>query len=245
MRHALRLMTILTLAIWGGTAGPAAADEVGGVQGSLSERIRQNRHPVQRSIQPAQPTPEPRSSSQRLQLVNQEVDWLDSGSEDPDQRRREELTQRHLQRLNRPLTEVAIGSRASDQPTPEDRAAGLLESKPAVHVGALSIGPMLPDRYPITMYHGPLYFEQPDLERCGNACGCLQNAVSAAQFLAHTTVLPYQICRHRNEPCVAAGGDCQTCQQIRAWRPGDCLPLDARALTIQAASMAGFSFLFL
>ncbi|MEM1068316.1 MAG: hypothetical protein AAGI63_05440 [Planctomycetota bacterium] len=165
--------------------------------------------------------------------------------QDPDSIRRQAALEQHLRKLRKPIDEVVVSTSITEKPTPTDRGGPILASDRSLLIQSEGAGPVISNRYPILMTHQPLYFEQPNLERCGNACGYFQNAISAAHFASRTVTLPYHICRNRNHRCVVAGGDCRCCEQMSNCQWDECLPLDARALTSEAATLVGFSLLLL
>jgi hypothetical protein len=90
-------------------------------------------------------------------------------------------------------------------------------------------------------YHGPLYFEEPNLERYGYHFGCWQPAVSAAHFFATVPVLPYKIAAQPCRDCVYSLG---------YYRPGSPAPLQRthrplslRGATVEGAVVTGLIFL--
>jgi hypothetical protein len=76
---------------------------------------------------------------------------------------------------------------------------------------------------------GPLYFEEPNLERYGYQFGCLQPAVSAAHFFATIPLLPYKMAVHPPHECVYSLG---------YYRPGDCAPLQHERFHFQPDAAA-------
>lgn len=92
------------------------------------------------------------------------------------------------------------------------------------------------------MCHGPLYFEQVNLERYGYQCHpALQPFVSGAHFFLTVPTLPYQMTVHPPRECIYTLGH---------YRPGDrvpwrrsCLPWDARAAAVEATVAVGLVFL--
>jgi hypothetical protein len=76
---------------------------------------------------------------------------------------------------------------------------------------------------------GPLYFEEPNLERYGYKLGCLQPAVSAAHFFATIPLLPYKMVVHPPHECVYSLG---------YYRPGSCAPLQHERFHFQADAAA-------
>lgn len=76
---------------------------------------------------------------------------------------------------------------------------------------------------------GPLYFEEPNLERYGYKVGCIQPCVSAAHFFATIPLLPYKMVVHPPHECVYSLG---------YYRPGDCAPLQHERFHLQADAAA-------
>jgi hypothetical protein len=76
---------------------------------------------------------------------------------------------------------------------------------------------------------GPLYFEEPNLERYGYQFACLQPAVSAAHFFATIPVLPYKMVVHPPCECIYSLG---------YYRPGSCAPLQHERFHLEPAAAA-------
>lgn len=98
---------------------------------------------------------------------------------------------------------------------PVDQACAYLEvSPPGYYFTATRFGVRRPSRNTFPFCHSPLYFEDPNLERCGVSWGCLTNARSVAHFAGRFAILPYlsasepQCCR------VRALADCPTCHEF-------------------------------
>ena len=144
--------------------------------------------------------------------------------------------------LRKPVTEITIQTNV-DGIAPTDRARQLTDREPMISIAAFGAGPILPQRCTAGFVHRPLYFEQRNLERCGNGFGFWQNAISGSQFLFRTALLPYQLGQQPCSCCVQAGGDCTCCQSY----PCDCSHwrCNPRSLTMQAAAIAGFTLLVL
>ncbi|MCP4891652.1 MAG: hypothetical protein GY904_34310 [Planctomycetaceae bacterium] len=159
--------------------------------------------------------------------------------------RQKEIFREQISELQTPIDQIVVSSYLSDKPTPEDRAKEFLQTKPPIEIGGASMGAILPDRYPVIMYHRPLYFEQPNLERCGNTCGYFQNAISSALFFSDTVILPCRIWQHGKYPCVQAGGDCPTCREISRCQHKSRLSVNPASWAAKAAAGAGFKFLAL
>lgn len=90
--------------------------------------------------------------------------------------------------------------------------------------------------------HGPLYFEEVNLERYGYQCHpALQPVVSGAHFFLTVPTLPYQMTVHPPRECIYTLGH---------YRPGDRvpwqrhrLPWDSRAAAVEATVAVGLIFL--
>jgi len=96
---------------------------------------------------------------------------------------------------------------------------------------------------PTNLYHFPLYFEDPALERYGHTYHpCVQPFASAGRFATQLVGLPYQMTLHPVHSREYALG---------YYRPGECapkkfyqIPFNEEAAIMQAAAMAGFFLIF-
>jgi hypothetical protein len=96
---------------------------------------------------------------------------------------------------------------------------------------------------PTNLYHYPLYFEDPSLERYGHTYHPLvQPFASAGRFATQLVGLPYQMTLH---PVHAHE------YTLGYYRPGECapkkhyqIPFNEEAAIMQAAAMAGFFLIF-
>ncbi|MFO1001667.1 MAG: hypothetical protein U0936_15125 [Planctomycetaceae bacterium] len=89
--------------------------------------------------------------------------------------------------------------------------------------------------YPIR--YQPLYFEDPNMERCGETGGCLTEVKSIAHFAGRIPLLPYMMASDSPRKCVRALPDCPTCQQFG---PDAYLPKPTvKAIAVQAAATVG------
>lgn len=151
--------------------------------------------------------------------------------------------QTRIRQLLKPVTDIRVQAWPTGQGTPENLAREYETPPPEIFVTASGASSPLPDRYSIRFCHRPLYFEQPNLERCGIGYDYFQNLISGAQFLANTIVLPYHMGKTRPDCTVATRGDCRCCESF----PCQCnpFPLDCHGSALEAASLAGFSFLLL
>ena len=89
--------------------------------------------------------------------------------------------------------------------------------------------------YPIR--YQPLYFEDPNMERCGETGGCLTEVKSIAHFAGRIPLLPYMMASDSPHKCVPALPDCPTCQQLgrNAYLPKPTV----KAIAVQAAATVG------
>lgn len=69
--------------------------------------------------------------------------------------------------------------------------------------------------------HNPLYFEEPNVERCGNNYGAVQPFVSGLHFFSNVALLPYKTGVRNPRDCEYGLGQC---------RPGDCNPAYRQSL---------------
>ncbi len=97
-----------------------------------------------------------------------------------------------------------------------------------------------PPRNTFRFRHQPLYFEDPNLERCGDSYGCLTEAVSIAHFAGRIPLLPYMMASDSPHKTVPALKDCPTgC----SFGPEAYLPRPTvKAIAVEAAVVTGFIF---
>ena len=83
-----------------------------------------------------------------------------------------------------------------------------------------------PSRNTHSFQHNPLYFEDPNLERCGRSKGCMTPACSAVHFVSTIVMSPLLVAHQCPNTCVTALPDCPTCHSFgpEAYM-GGCLPL--------------------
>jgi hypothetical protein len=153
----------------------------------------------------------------------------------------------YLQKLQKPMSEIYVGGANREaKPAPVNQAVQLTSHLQSQWVANTHTAPRVSNRYPVAFCHRPLYFQQVDLERCGNHHGCLQNAISAGHFLYGVAVLPYRLASQCPSTLVKSPGDCRSGQTFSApLEPLRQHGKDASGLLGQAAALAGFSFLLL
>ena len=145
----------------------------------------------------------------------------------------------------RPLTAIRLADSIiqldeSGQPLakPEDSIAQQRSSVPAEHhyvPAPWHRSHASRNTYPIR--YQPLYFEDPNMERCGETGGCLTEVKSIAHFAGRIPLLPYMMASDSPHKCVRALPDCPTCQQFG---PDAYLPKPTvKAIAVQAAATVG------
>jgi hypothetical protein len=98
-----------------------------------------------------------------------------------------------------------------------------------------------PDRNTYAFTNNPLYFEDPNLERCGKSYGLLSDMRSAGLFFGRIPALPYMMASECPSECVPSKGDCPACHEfdVDAYLP----ELSLSPASIQAAAVVGLIFL--
>lgn len=90
-------------------------------------------------------------------------------------------------------------------------------------------------------YSNPLYFEDANLERCGQTSGCLTTLNSAIQFATMAALLPYKTTANHPRECVPGLPDCPTCQ---SFGPDAYFPKWSwKAAAVQGAAVTGLIFI--
>lgn len=150
--------------------------------------------------------------------------------------------------LFRPMTSISLSNALStqdgdgnDMTTPASSARGLLDDLPAEsHFTAAPWHRSHPPRNTYPIRHQPLYFEDPNLERCGQSAGCLTELTSVIHFGVRIPALPYLMASNCPHDCVSALPDCPTCQ---SFGPDAYWPRPtAEATAVQVAATVGWLF---
>lgn len=116
--------------------------------------------------------------------------------------------------LNKPIREIGLVEPVDLEGQRPVNVAGELQGAAAASIVVGSpFACAHPQRYTFCFSHNPLYFEDANLERCGVGHGLCQPAVSAAQFLGRTALLPYSVIANPPCDCVTTLGDCPTCHR--------------------------------
>ena len=92
-----------------------------------------------------------------------------------------------------------------------------------------------------TFCHNPLYFEDPNLERCGQTKACLTTLSSAVHFTTMIALTPYLTTVDHPRDCVRALPDCPTCHSFAsdAYFP----EWSWKAAAVQAGAVTGLIFI--
>ncbi|TWT48225.1 hypothetical protein KOR42_40160 [Thalassoglobus neptunius] len=133
-----------------------------------------------------------------------------------------------LSNLFAPVTDIDLEGPSTEPPkdiadftTPQSNPESRLKTEaylatatrplsPAYFVGP-TFSAVHPPRNTYCFTHNPLYFEDPNLERCGIGCGCFTTVKSAACFYADAVFLPYTLIVTPPRTCMPTLGDCPTC----------------------------------
>lgn len=162
-----------------------------------------------------------------------------------EEERRFDKMQSQLARLRKPIRSIDVAANFHNN-VPTNRAAIYLSRQNPRLIAASGhiVKPACRDyaRY----RHRPLYFQEADLERCGNGWGLLTNGMSLGIFLSNTAVLQYRMGTQRPDRCIWNDPDCRTCDTAT----DDFEPLvkhgfALKGLVAESAALAGFTFLFL
>ncbi len=155
---------------------------------------------------------------------------------------------RSVHGLFSPISQVSvngISTQAPDIPAaklPEDKAIAFAElTYPHFYNTTPNFAPRRLSRNTFPFQHNPLYFEDPNLERCGQSNGCLTTLGSAAHFYATIAVTPYLTTVDHPRDCVRALPDCPTCHEFAsdAYLP----EWSWKAAAVQAGAVTGLFYI--
>lgn len=128
-------------------------------------------------------------------------------------------------------------------PRPENQACQFMEEHaPGYYTTPVRYVSQRPFRNPHIFFHQPLYYEDPNLERCGQTRGCLTTAASTMHFVTAIAFTPYLVGANHPTECVQSLPDCPTCHSFdcRAYWPG----WSWKGAAAQAAAVTGLYFAF-
>lgn len=113
---------------------------------------------------------------------------------------------------SRPRDDVAS---TAELPRPENQACQYLDSySPTYYATPMRYGSHRPSRDTHVFCHRPLYFEDANLERCGQSNGCLTTATSVVHFATLIAFSPYSMLAEHPADCVRSLPDCPTCHSF-------------------------------
>ena len=124
---------------------------------------------------------------------------------------------------------------------PNDIALAMLRHRKPFNVLAVSRDPWQASRDSYPFYHKPLWFEDPNLERCGRGWGPFTSTVSAIRASANIPILPYRFTAEKPWSCVRTLPDCTVCEKfgVGAYLP----PWSLSAAVVQAAASVGVVYI--
>ena len=144
--------------------------------------------------------------------VDADGDAVEQPAEEPlSEQRREQLAAAAAE-LFKPLNAISLTTGLEDREPPDLAKTATPDQNPR-----LVWGEPWPDiklaayRYTNPFMHRPLYFEQPNFERCGTSCGFLSPYVSAGHFAGSIVTLPLHMVLDCPCRCVPTLGDCPSC----------------------------------
>lgn len=159
-----------------------------------------------------------------------------------------------LSAIFEPVTAIRLTGMSTKPPTrkpaitspvlahPENKACAYLEAdSPAFYLTATQFRVNRPNRQPQAFHHNPLYFEDANLERCGQSSGCLTTVHSAVHFATMIALTPYLTTATPPCSCVQALPDCPTCGEFgcEAYFPA----WSWKGAVVQAAAVTGIVFI--
>ncbi len=125
---------------------------------------------------------------------------------------------------------------------PDNVACQFMETaSPACYFTPTQYGVRRPFRNNHQLWHNPLYFEDPNLERCGQSHGCLTTAGSIVHFASAIALTPYMTAVTHPNACVKALPDCPTCHSFgpEAYLP----PWSWKGAAVQAMAITGIFYI--
>lgn len=123
---------------------------------------------------------------------------------------------------------------------PADQALAVLRKRPPYKFWPVYREPWTASRDSFAFHHNPLWFEDPNLERCGRGLRNFSSLASAVHFSGNIAILPYRMTAEPAYSCVRTLPDCTVCQRYgcEAYLP----PWSWRAAAVQAAAITGLIY---
>ena len=134
-----------------------------------------------------------------------------------------------------------VDAEVSELKLPNDLACGYLQADAPACYFTEGYGLRRAPRNTHNFCNNPLYFEDANLERCGQSNGCLTTAHSAVLFTTKIAFSPYLTTVDHPRDCVSALPDCPTCHAFDsdAYFP----PWSWKAAAVQAAAVTGLVYI--
>ncbi len=152
--------------------------------------------------------------------------------------------ERSLAALFPSVRELAIGTSSKAIRLPADSGHGidyLSGPSPNYYYTPVRYSVSRPNRMLYPFRNNPLYFEDPNLERCGISRGCLTEVSSAGLFMFNTVILPYRVAAQPPCECVPSLGDCPTCNEFDS--TAALPPWSWRGVVAEAGVITGLVFI--
>lgn len=154
-----------------------------------------------------------------------------------------EMVLRAFQHAQRPIAALELRTRPTSDMLPTDYAREIfaLEAQSPLASGTFRLWPQQVYAWSApALCHGPIYFEDINLERYGYSWGLVQPALSAAHFFGRTPALPYFIGAQPPRECVYTLGEGRPGSHVPPYchRP----PVRLRGVATQAAAVTGLIF---
>lgn len=152
--------------------------------------------------------------------------------------------ERSLAALFPSVAELAIGTSSDSVRLPPDagEAMDYLDGpSPSYYYTPVRYSVSRPNRMLYPFRNNPLYFEDPNLERCGISKGCLTEVSSVGLFMFNTAILPYRVAAQPPGECVKSLGDCPTCNEFDS--TAALPPWSWRGVVAEAGVITGLVFI--
>ena len=127
----------------------------------------------------------------------------------------------------KPVAEISVTGLSTQPPSrsaddmqnllkrPVDSACQYMDNAtPIAYYVPPRFGGSRPSRNTLKLCHNPLYYEDPNLERCGQSYGCMTTAVSVVHFSTAIAMTPFKMSQNCPRDCVQALPDCPTCHKF-------------------------------
>lgn len=158
------------------------------------------------------------------------------------------LNGRQVSELIRPISGINLAEAAqmeclqgTELQQPQDQSYRFLPGGTAICDQLSGSKVHVPRRNLQPIWYNPLYFEDANLERCGQHHGVFTELVSVARFFGRMPILPYMMASNSPSSSVRSPGDCPTCSRF-GWDAYVPQP-NLHGTALQAAATVGLIFL--